>query len=171
MVMGWLLFTAWILINGHQLSDGRTTDFVCADRTIIPKFKICDGIPDCPDRSDEDEITCGLTVCDNVGTFFCEDYRENGQCINQDLYCDGFPHCRDQSDEDEQFCKTFTCNNDNYCGQYGSCNSKDGKFTGCDCIVGFCGKRCNRLFQTDPTNSDPNRPSDGKVSEVTCLQH
>jgi hypothetical protein len=58
----------------------------CDEQTLIPDERVCDGLPDCSDGSDE---------LDCPPAFRCEDGNE----IAPKLRCDGFPDCLDASDE------------------------------------------------------------------------
>ncbi|KAI3381529.1 hypothetical protein SNEBB_008693 [Seison nebaliae] len=85
------------------------TGFKCISpkyEQCVPLIKVCDGIYDCEDRSDED-IGChikhsiqvrkhGQTPCSTKHMFLCND---GSNCIPKRFYCDGVVHCSDHSDE------------------------------------------------------------------------
>ena len=87
--------------------------YQCADDTFIVEHHVCDGDPDCPDASDEQD-------CNNICTFFgavsnmscytmCTSdtcvcnllYYQctKGGCIPLSKFCDSVPDCEDKSDE------------------------------------------------------------------------
>lgn len=43
--------------------DCRDDEFTCRDRACIPSSRVCDGLGDCSDRSDEREDECDITIC------------------------------------------------------------------------------------------------------------
>ncbi|XP_070160255.1 modular serine protease-like [Polyergus mexicanus] len=83
--------------NGQMYSS---LTFVCVDATVISLVNVCDGIPHCPDSSDEVGTLCRHIVCPmNM-------YRCNyGACVNRTARCNGLVDCVDASDE-------ITCDRD-----------------------------------------------------------
>ena len=68
-------------------------EFQCTtSKECIPKTWKCDKVPDCADKSDEQNC---VYECSNQTSFTCT----NGQCLNMTKRCDGVPNCRDGSDE------------------------------------------------------------------------
>ncbi|KAG8190914.1 hypothetical protein JTE90_014395 [Oedothorax gibbosus] len=87
----------------------KPDEFKCANHKCISSKKLCDGINDCDDYSDEGR-QCDST-CD-TGKFRCK----NDHCIHSTFVCDFDDDCGDMSDE--QNCKypdcgsgQFKCNN------------------------------------------------------------
>ena len=64
--------------------------------------RVCDGLMDCTDKSDEDN--CTSASCSEY-QFRCQD----GQCIYNTWQCDGDPDCRDGSDEIGCMTSTSMC--------------------------------------------------------------
>ena len=93
--------------------------------SCIPQEKVCDGMIDCVDHSDEDPSICRNTIthfdfhggnstngnnsCSEKNDFQCN----NGVCINLDLLCDGQNDCGDYSDETS--CNINECEDPNTC--------------------------------------------------------
>ncbi|KAM0727255.1 Modular serine protease [Formica fusca] len=109
--------------------------FVCVDATVISLVNVCDGIPHCPDSSDEVGTLCRHIVCPmNM-------YRCNyGACVNRTARCNGLVDCVDASDEitcdrdSNDVCsdKEFQCSTihrecislDNVCNGYKDCSDE-----------------------------------------------
>ncbi|CAG5095894.1 Similar to ndl: Serine protease nudel (Drosophila melanogaster) [Cotesia congregata] len=97
------------LPNAQCDADGMK----CTEGKCIPFERICNGIQDCRDGSDENEDNClrkkdycNDLVEDEPNNPLC-DIRcstrqlrcKNGDCISKDLFCDGYADCGDGSDE------------------------------------------------------------------------
>ncbi|GBG84109.1 hypothetical protein CBR_g37984 [Chara braunii] len=93
--------------NGVECLWGETYD-----RSDDPKYKLCDGIPNCKDGSDEAAWYCNNRLCSTprIGeelsmiTFFRCD---GGRCLRTEAFCNGTKECRDGSDE--QNCQSKPC--------------------------------------------------------------
>ncbi|CAD6222513.1 GSCOCG00001002001-RA-CDS [Cotesia congregata] len=95
------------LPNAQCDADGMK----CTEGKCLPFEKICDGIQDCRDGSDENEDNClrkkdhcNQLVGDEPDNPLCgcssRQLRcESGNCISKDLFCDGYTDCEDGSDE------------------------------------------------------------------------
>ncbi|XP_014662216.1 PREDICTED: basement membrane-specific heparan sulfate proteoglycan core protein-like [Priapulus caudatus] len=68
----------------------------CKDGACIDPRRKCDGRPDCPDRSDEQNCQEPTPAACPTGYWQCHD----GQCIDSRRKCDGRPDCGDSSDEE-----------------------------------------------------------------------
>ncbi|CAK9811280.1 Serine protease nudel [Anthophora plagiata] len=79
--------------------------FQCNIGQCIPQNRVCDGIPDCRDRTDENLEYCGKyrENCENtVEGCSCTKTElrcRNGRCVDKSAFCDGSVDCSDKSDE------------------------------------------------------------------------
>ena len=71
--------------------------FQCKNNVFIPAQWVCDGEPDCADKSDEGIIDCKC----REGHFQCNITRA---CILQSWVCDGAQDCGGGDDSDEKDC-------------------------------------------------------------------
>ena len=73
--------------------------FYCKDSTCVVLSYVCDGIFDCPDKSDEDIAMCTSsdTQEEDCGDFHL--HCVSGGCIHATQQCDDWQHCADGSDE------------------------------------------------------------------------
>ncbi|KAG5681486.1 hypothetical protein PVAND_010916 [Polypedilum vanderplanki] len=94
--------------------------FQCNNGECIPMKYLCDGEPDCQDKSDEDQTECShkQNEC-SQDQFRCN----NGRCIPKRWTCDQEKDCSDGSDEDASHCQQpshcpnneFLCHNGEQC--------------------------------------------------------
>ncbi|XP_066928142.1 low-density lipoprotein receptor-related protein 1-like [Clytia hemisphaerica] len=92
------------LVNGYRcvkkpkpgLTCQGDSSFLCSDglKCIQQPF-VCDGDKDCPDGSDERNITCQHHKC-AINQFSCV---ASGKCLPLSWKCDGDKDCKDGSDE------------------------------------------------------------------------
>ncbi|KAF4531311.1 hypothetical protein B566_EDAN018310 [Ephemera danica] len=80
----------------------------CPLGRCVPRGRLCDGLADCRDRSDEPKecnLLSGYTFCiqhDNPHTCVCgptELRCKNGHCVPKSRYCNGMDDCGDGTDE------------------------------------------------------------------------
>ncbi|XP_034939395.1 modular serine protease [Chelonus insularis] len=96
-------------ITTTPLSGCKGTDqFRCENGQCIDDTRVCDGPPDCNDRSDESSTVCGRNECPQY-TFRCS----YGACVDGNLICNGVRNCADGSDEEPFInCRNNTNNKD-----------------------------------------------------------
>ncbi|GFQ87122.1 sortilin-related receptor [Trichonephila clavata] len=106
-----------MLPNGTCVDNGteivcKNDEFKCSNHKCIPKNKMCDGVNDCGDYSDEGR-QCDST-CD-TGKFRCK----NDNCIHATFVCDFDDDCGDMSDE--QNCNYPNCTANQFRCKDGRC--------------------------------------------------
>ncbi|KAK9512535.1 hypothetical protein O3M35_000936 [Rhynocoris fuscipes] len=79
------------------VSTCTPNQFRCENGGCIQQSWVCDGLPDCPGR--EDEETCGDALCNKPDDFRC---KKSGWCVPMSQFCDGVKQCPDGTDE--MFC-------------------------------------------------------------------
>ncbi|XP_066283624.1 sortilin-related receptor-like isoform X2 [Branchiostoma lanceolatum] len=89
MAIGLLVF-ACLFVEICTADDCPPSHHFCGPGSCIPETRLCDGVGDCYDESDE--IGCVCTAVE----FWCE---PSGRCVPPSGVCDGAPVCEDASDE------------------------------------------------------------------------
>ena len=110
----------WLQWNSECCEEA--TDFKCPSMTCIGREKICNGVDDCGDRSDEESALCFSLPCNaNIRCL------NTGRCIARNAICDGKNDCGDHSDEEN--CQNKICHyqDDFRCPNSGKC-LKNGRF-------------------------------------------
>jgi len=74
--------------------------FSCDNKHCIPMYQRCDGVDNCGDGSDENDLSvCGMMhnirQCDHYTEFTCA----NRECVNKSKLCNLQYDCEDLSDE------------------------------------------------------------------------
>nr|XP_042716703.1 low-density lipoprotein receptor-related protein 2 isoform X5 [Chrysemys picta bellii] len=82
----------------------RVGQFQCSDGNCTSPHFLCNALPDCPDRSDEDHVLCADHQCE-THQWQCA----NKRCIPEAWQCDKEDDCGDNSDEDSSHCASRTC--------------------------------------------------------------
>ncbi|KAL0275641.1 UNVERIFIED_CONTAM: hypothetical protein PYX00_003439 [Menopon gallinae] len=82
--------------GSHELKcDG----FRCREGRCVPKERVCNGVPDCPAREDEDVVMCSDQKYRRRECRQDELLCNSGTCISKKLYGNGVDDCGDGSDE------------------------------------------------------------------------
>ncbi|XP_014478926.1 PREDICTED: sortilin-related receptor-like [Dinoponera quadriceps] len=96
--------TWFAMILGYcAINTGRTyssSTFICTDGSVASLANICDGVPHCPDSSDEAATLCRHVLCPTY-MYRCS----YGACVTRAARCNGLTDCVDASDE-------FACDRD-----------------------------------------------------------
>ncbi|XP_040178050.1 low-density lipoprotein receptor class A domain-containing protein 3-like [Rana temporaria] len=91
--------------------------FQCKSSTkCFEKKYRCDGVPQCPDGSDEKNCTVTKHVRCQSGEFKCP----SGECLLMEWKCDGAKDCKDGSDKKDCKLEKITCENEQW-----ACASED----------------------------------------------
>ncbi|KAG5681484.1 hypothetical protein PVAND_010916 [Polypedilum vanderplanki] len=123
--------------------------FQCNNGECIPMKYLCDGEPDCQDKSDEDQTECShkQNEC-SQDQFRCN----NGRCIPKRWTCDQEKDCSDGSDEDASHCQIKMCSSEDF-----TCRSNNGECIPLswmcdgnkDCTDGSDEASCNDTCRSD----------------------
>ena len=93
-----------------SVSECAENEFKCSSAVpvvCLSKDKVCNGVQDCPDGSDEQiGDTCFFNVTCSMEEFACV---STTQCVSRLWICDGDKDCRDGSDESPEACTKPTC--------------------------------------------------------------
>ncbi|KAI8034069.1 putative vitellogenin receptor [Drosophila gunungcola] len=147
----------------HRMRNCSDHEFMCQqDRTCIPDDFMCDGRPDCVDKSDEVAgCTQAAATCSSSEGHLCA----NGRCLRRKQWvCDGVDDCGDGSDEKgcANLCQPqmgkFLCRNresclllSEVCDGHSDCSDGSDESDSChskpDCEVKKCapGAKCHMM--------------------------
>ncbi|XP_035204960.1 MAM and LDL-receptor class A domain-containing protein 1-like [Stegodyphus dumicola] len=122
--------------EGHKLCDDG--------KACIPALLVCDGVPDCPDGSDEKYGCENSSVCAE-NFFFCK-HKSPIPCVPRDKLCDGVNDCSDGSDESIcGKCPGMFCRNGGVCRLIKRAPS-------CVCKSGYGQNRCGNIIAPNMTS-------------------
>uniref|UniRef100_A0A8C0IK70 Low-density lipoprotein receptor-related protein 2 n=1 Tax=Chelonoidis abingdonii TaxID=106734 RepID=A0A8C0IK70_CHEAB len=115
----------------------RVGQFQCSDGNCTSPHFLCNALPDCPDRSDEDHVLCANHQCE-THQWQCA----NKRCIPEAWQCDKEDDCGDNSDEDSSHCASRTCSPGQFKCDNGRCIPQSWK---CD-VDDDCGDHSDEPF-------------------------
>ncbi|XP_050691158.1 prolow-density lipoprotein receptor-related protein 1-like isoform X1 [Eriocheir sinensis] len=95
-----------------RVANCTEDQFECSFGYCIPYIYSCDGIPECPDGSDEDVMYCMSRTC-RENYFSCG----NGPCVPKAAVCDRRANCPNFKDESDCECHEdeFQCHSSGLC--------------------------------------------------------
>lgn len=138
---GWLKNQGWMEKAFELTYACKGLSHLCDTSKCISQDKLCDGMVDCTDGTDEQNCK----VC-TENQFQCS----NGDCINAEFVCDKFRDCADASDEHDCGCRPdYQCAqggcipHDKVCDGILDCNFGEDEVNCTYCEMGeyHCGKR------------------------------
>ena len=84
----------------HCFKDDCKNRFQCKNYECIDKAKVCDGIIDCSDSSDELNLQCFTRNEENTCSHRSNMFKcSNGGCVDASNVCNKIDNCGDNSDE------------------------------------------------------------------------
>lgn len=139
----------WEILLTVCFLSGRSLQFRCQNGECISSDLLCDGRPNCSDRSDEtrDECRKPEIICPEYA-FRC-DY---GACVDGDATCNGVDDCVDRSDELLPRCRNNATTNTS---SLKSCGKNEFKCVSGQCVPGtaICDGKADCTDRSDETVS------------------